>query len=97
MGWYVAENYVNQTGDHTPAVILATASPYKFSESVVRSLEGAEAVKDMDAFQCAKRLEELSGVAIPKQISELSSLPIRHKTVCEVDGMEEAVLAELNK
>ena len=48
-------------------------------------------MKDMDAFQCAKRLEELSGVAIPKQISELASLPVRHKTVCEVPAMEETL------
>ena len=92
---HVLKNYRIQTGDHTPAVILATASPYKFSESVVRSLEGAGAVKDMDAFQCAKRLEELSGVAIPKQISELASLPVRHKTVCEVPAMEETLLDAL--
>ncbi len=94
---HVLQNYRMQTGDRAPAVILATASPYKFSEDVLRSLLGAEAVEGMDAFACAEKLQEISGVAIPKQVSRLSQLPIRHNTVCEVNGMEEAVLAELNK
>ncbi len=91
------QNYRMQTGDRAPAVILATASPYKFSEDVLSSLLGKEAVAGMDAFACAEKLQEISGVAIPKQVSQLGQLPIRHKTVCEVEGMEEAVLAELNR
>ncbi|MBE5801535.1 MAG: threonine synthase [Clostridiales bacterium] len=94
---YVLKNYRKQTGDRTPAVILATASPYKFSEDVLRSLLGEEAVAGMDAFACAEKLQEISGVPMPKQVAELGQLPIRHDTVCEVDGMEEAVLSELNK
>ena len=90
-------NYRMQTGDRAPAVILATASPYKFSEDVLSSLLGKEAIAEMDAFACAEKLQEISGMPIPKQVSQLSQLPIRHKTVCEVDGMEEAVLNELKK
>ncbi|MBR4069139.1 MAG: threonine synthase [Clostridia bacterium] len=91
------QNYRLKTGDNTPAVILATASPYKFSEDVLASLLGKEAVAGMDAFACAEKLQEISGVAIPKQVSQLGSLPIRHKTVCEVEAMEETVLGELKK
>ena len=94
---HVLHNYRMQTGDRAPAVILATASPYKFSEDVLSSLLGKEAIEGMDAFACAEKLQEISGVAIPKQVSQLSQLPVRHNTVCEVEGMEEAVLAELNK
>lgn len=91
---YVLKQYREETGDHTPAVILSTASPYKFSESVLASLQGAENVKGLDAFQCAEKLEELSGVPVPRQIRELQTLPIRHKRVCEVSGMEEALMEE---
>ena len=83
---YALKQYREETGDHTPAVILSTASPYKFSESVLASLQGEDAVKGMDAFQCAQKLEELSGVPVPRQIRELETLPIRHKRVCEVAG-----------
>ena len=91
---YALKQYREETGDHTPAVILSTASPYKFSESVLASLQGEDAVKGMDAFQCAQKLEELSGVPIPRQIRELETLPIRHKRVCEVSGMEDALMEE---
>ena len=91
---YVLKQYREETGDHTPAVILSTASPYKFSESVLASLQGTENVKGLDAFQCAEKLEELSGVPVPRQIRELQTLPIRHKRVCEVSGMEEALMEE---
>lgn len=92
---HVLNKYREQTNDHTPAVILATASPYKFSESVVRSLLGDEAVERLDAFACAEKLQELSGVPIPAQISELPGLPIRHQAICEVGMMENALLSEL--
>ena len=42
----------------------------------------------------AEKLEELSGVPVPRQIRELQTLPIRHKRVCEVSGMEEALMEE---
>ncbi|NLO85291.1 MAG: threonine synthase [Clostridiales bacterium] len=94
---YVLEKYRDATNDHTPAVLIATASPYKFAEDVVRSLLGDEAVKGLDAFDCAKKLEEISGVPIPKQIAELHDLPIRSQIVCEKDDMETALLAQLKK
>jgi threonine synthase len=97
VGSHALRNYRLQTGDSAPAVILATASPYKFSEDVLSSLLGKEAVEGMDAFACAAKLEEISGVPMPKQVAQLSQLPIRHTAVCEVEEMEQAVLAELNK
>ncbi|MEG1776678.1 MAG: threonine synthase [Clostridia bacterium] len=92
---YVLRQYREQTGDHTSAVILATASPYKFSTDVLRSLLGEERVAGLDELACAQRLEALSGVPIPKQIKELETLPIRHQTICETGLMENALLAEL--
>ena len=41
-----------------------------------------------------QELEELSGVPVPRQIRELETLPIRHKRVCEVSGMEDALMEE---
>lgn len=97
VGSYVLEQYRNATNDHTPAVLVSTASPYKFAEDVVKSLLGEKAVEGLDAFECAKKLEELSGVAIPKQIAELHDLPLRHQAVCEIEEMEATLLKELKK
>lgn len=92
---HVLQQYRMQTGDQTTAVIVSTASPYKFAPDVAAALLGAEAVEDLDFFACAKRLEKLSGVAIPKQIHELRNLPVRHTASCAPDGMEAAVMDAL--
>ena len=39
-GWAVAEDYVNQTGDSRPMVVLSTASPYKFPAAVLDAIGG---------------------------------------------------------
>lgn len=93
----VLQQYRRETGDQTVAVIVSTASPYKFAPDVAASLLGSEAVEGMDFFACAEKLEELSKVPMPKQVRELRDLPIRHNAVCAPDGMEEAVLSELKK
>lgn len=92
---HVLNMYRQKTGDQTAAVIVSTASPYKFAPDVVRSLLGDEAVEGLDFFACAEKLEELSKVKMPAQVRDLPSLPIRHKAVCSPDGMEEALLSEL--
>ena len=90
-------NYRAQTDDHTTAVIVSTASPYKFAPDVARSLLGEEAVEGLDYFACSEKLEQLSGVPIPPQVRQLQTLPVRHNALCEADGMEDALLAELQK
>lgn len=85
---YVLKQYREQTGDHAPAVILSTASPYKFAESVLGSLTDPNETRGMDAFQCVEKLEALSGTSAPRQIRELAELPVRHRAVCEPREME---------
>lgn len=89
---HVLREYREKTGDDTPAVIVSTASPYKFAADVLSAVEGAEAVCGLDAFQCSDALEKLSGLAVPQQVKELRTLPVRHKAHCEKDGMAQAVL-----
>ncbi|MEG2355341.1 MAG: threonine synthase [Clostridia bacterium] len=92
---YVLGQYREQTRDHTLSVLLSTASPYKFAEDVLGSLQGKEAIQGMDAFACAQELERVSGVPMPKQIRELRELPIRHQAICETGLMENTLLREL--
>ncbi len=40
-GWKAAEDYVNQTGDSRPMVVLSTASPYKFPAAVLSALKAS--------------------------------------------------------
>ena len=88
----VLRQYRLGKNDSTPTVIVSTASPYKFSRDVLTGIAGMEAAEGLDAFACSDRLEELSGVAMPEQVRRLRDLPVRHRAVCAVDGMGQAVL-----
>ncbi|MCE5342341.1 MAG: threonine synthase [Eubacteriales bacterium] len=92
---HVLGAYRKHTGDHSPTVIIATASPYKFPEDVLASLLGEQATAGLDVFVCAQKLSAHTGVPIPRQITELQSLPVRHQTVCDRENMEQALLDEL--
>lgn len=95
VGSHVLAQYREKTNDHTPTVLVSTASPYKFSEDVLRNLLGEDVVQGLDAFACSEKLEALSGVPMPRQVRELRGLPIRHQAVCEKGMMESALLAGL--
>ena len=88
-GWAVAEDYVNQTGDTAPMVVLSTASPYKFPAAVLSSLEDVPA---MDEFQQMERLEAVSGVKIPENLSGLQQKKELHTGVIEKTAMLDFVM-----
>ena len=90
VGWYVAESYVNQTGDTRPMVVLSTASPYKFPKAVLEALGG-----DLsgDEFALMERLEEMTGVPTPKNLATLRGKPERHTGVIDKEAMLDYVLS----
>jgi threonine synthase len=87
--WAVAEDYVNQTGDNAPMVVLSTASPYKFPAAVLSSLED---VPQMDEFQQMERLEAVSGVKIPENLAGLQEKKELHTGVIEKTAMLDFVM-----
>lgn len=89
---HVLRQYRRETGDDRIAVLVSTASPFKFTQSVLAALRGPEAVRGLDAIQCGRELERVSGVPLPSQVAQLPSLPIRHSARCGRDGMAQAVL-----
>ncbi len=93
----VLRQYRKETGDHSPAVIVATASPYKFSRDVLTGIAGAKAAEGLDAFGCSEELEKRSGVKMPPQVRNLRNLPVRHRTECDITGMGKAVLNEFDR
>ncbi len=95
VGSHVLGEYREMSGDNTPAVIVSTASPYKFASDVLGALLGPEAAQGLDAFACANRLYSHTGAPIPRQIEELKTLPVRHTAVCDKTGMEAAAFAAL--
>ena len=89
VGWYVAENYVNETGDRRPMVVLSTASPFKFPRAVLEALGG-----DLsgDEFDLMERLEAMTNVPAPKNLATLKGKPERHTGVIDKEEMLEFVL-----
>ena len=84
VAWAVAEDYVNQTGDNSPMVVLSTASPYKFPAAVLSSLE---TTVETDEFKLMERLQEKTGVPIPGNLTGLQQKPELHTGVIPKDKM----------
>lgn len=84
------QKYVSETGDRTKTVIASTASPYKFTRSVMEAID-VEKYGSMGDFELVDELSAISGVAVPKAIEEIRTAPVRHKTVCEVQDMKKVV------
>ncbi len=82
--------YVKDTGDQKKAVIASTASPYKFTRSVMNAID-AEKYDKMGDFELVDELCVLSKVAVPNAIEEIRNAEVRHNTVCEVDEMKKVV------
>lgn len=90
---YVYRNYQKETKDAAPAVIASTASPYKFTRSVMTAIDPKyDALGD---FELVDALAKLSGVKIPRAIEEIRSAEVLHKDVCEINQMEDVVKAFL--
>ena len=85
----VYKKYLADTDDHTPTVIASTASPYKFTRSVMNAV--AENTEDMDDFALADRLSEISGVKVPKAVEEIRTAPVLHDTVVDAPDMPDTV------
>jgi len=88
--WAVAEDYVAQTGDDSPMVVLSTASAYKFPEAVLSSLEQT---LPEDDFACIDRLWELTGVPVPENLKGLQQKKVLHPGVIEKEEMLSYVTA----
>ena len=88
-GWAAAEDYVNQTGDSRPMVVLSTASPYKFPVAVLTAIGGDTSGSEFDQMA---RLSEITGVPVPKNLASLQGKEERHTGVIDKDKMLEYVL-----
>lgn len=88
-GWAAAEDYVKETGDHAPMVVLSTASPYKFPSAVLSAIGGDTSGTE---FQQMERLSQLTGVPVPRNLANLQGKPERHTAVIDKDAMLSYVL-----
>ncbi len=85
----VYDKYVKETGDSTKTVIASTASPYKFTRSVMEAIDNKYA--SMEDFALVDELCKLANVEVPNAIEEIRNAQIRHNNICEVEEMKQVV------
>lgn len=85
----VYEKYREKTKDETRTVVVSTASPYKFTRSVMNAID--KKYDAMSDFELVDELEKISGVKIPNAIEEIRSALVLHDTVCAVEEMPQSV------
>ena len=88
VAWDSAHKYMLQ-GNAEPMVVVSTASPYKFNESVLTAL--GEAIEGMDEFQLLDKLQSLNSFKIPAGLAALKEAQVRHASVVEKTAMPQAV------
>ena len=87
-----AWQYKEKEGSKNPLVILATASPFKFSRPVLAAIgEDAEG----DEFDLLRRLSKVASLPIPGSLAELETLPERHTDVIAKEDMANFVLKKI--
>ncbi len=89
----VYDKYVASTGDTTKTVIASTASPFKFTRSVMSAIDAK--YDSWDDFDLVDELSKLGNVEIPNAIKEIREANILHDNKCAVSEMEEAVTSFL--
>lgn len=90
----VYERYRKETGDERKTVIVSTASPFKFTRSVMDAiLPGHD---NADDFALADALSGIANRAVPAAVAEIRSAPVLHNNVCGKDEMAECVCRFLN-
>ena len=86
----VYSKYKEATGDTaTKTVIASTASPFKFTRSVMDAIDPK--YDSMTDFELVDELSKLGNVKVPNAIEEIRDAKILHNTVCDVDQMENTV------
>lgn len=91
----VYDEYVKRTGDDIPTVIDSTASPYKFSSSVLNAVLGGE-TSELDEFEMVNELNKITGAVVPAPLASLKNKEVRFNNVCDKTDMSEMVFSLLD-
>lgn len=85
----VYQKYVSDTKDSIKTVIASTASPFKFTRSVMKAID--EKYDSLSDFELVDELSKIGNVDVPKAIEEIRTAPVIHDTVCDKTEMKAVV------
>ena len=94
VAYAVYKEYIKASGDKSKTIIVATASPFKFTKSVMESIDSR--YRKFDDFELIEKMSDLAQIPIPPGIKDIGKKPIRHKTVCEKEEMKTKIAEILN-
>ncbi|MBR5582230.1 MAG: threonine synthase [Phascolarctobacterium sp.] len=94
VAWRALEKYRLLTSDETFTIVLSTASPYKFCDSVLEALEDKKQT-ETEPFALLRKLNEKTNASIPERMLALETMPVLHSDVIPANTMEEAVVEYL--
>ena len=94
VAWRALEKYRFLTSDDTYSIVLSTASPYKFADSVLDALDDTQPA-GADPFANLAELNAKTGTEIPPRMLALKDLPVLHTEIISSDKMELAVVKNL--
>lgn len=86
----VCGKYRKETGDDTKVVLASTASPFKFTRSVMNAID--KKYDAMGDFELVDELSRLANVKVPRAIEEIRTAPVLHDTVCDKEDMKSVVM-----
>lgn len=90
----VYDKYKKKTGDQTTTIIASTASPFKFTRSVMDAIDTK--YSNMTDFELVDELSNIGQVAVPNAIEEIRTAPVIHDCICEKDKMADVIKEYLN-
>lgn len=93
----ILEKYREQTKDPTPAVVVSTASPFKFAEAVADAILTKEQSGDCTETELPEILSRETGLEVPAGLRDLESRPILHDQQASIDEMWDRVLDFLKR
>ncbi|MCR5837984.1 MAG: threonine synthase [Lachnospiraceae bacterium] len=85
----VYRKYVADTKDDNVTVIASTASPFKFTRSVMNAIDPK--YDSMGDFELVDELSKIGNIKVPKAIEEIRNAKRRHNNFCKADEMEDIV------
>ncbi len=89
---FVLDQYRQSTGDDAPAIVVSTASPFKFCDSVLSAL-GEENLRE--GTEILEQLAQVSGRPVPGPLASLAEKKIRFTQAVTKDKMVDAALGML--
>lgn len=92
VAYHVLEDYRRRTGDSAKTLLVSTASPFKFCDSVLDALGVAQ---QADGLAILEQLTQVSGRPTPRPLAGLAGKEIRFTQTVSKEKMRSAVLEML--